>query len=85
MSATTIRITSLPARTTPRGAVWAAEGFAALLQWSTALIAAVTEQRRRAAEARAAREVMVLATSYADTQPGLASDLRGAAMRMNQD
>jgi len=46
---------------------------------------ALTERRRRAAELDAAREMMLMAREYDDTQPGFAADLRSAAMRMNRD
>lgn len=85
MTATTIKFTSHSARTAPRGAIWAATAFAALLRAGSKLMDVLTEQRRRAAELRAAREMMLMAREYDDTQPGFAADLRSAAMRMTRD
>ena len=85
MTVTTINFPTHTARTTPRGAIWAATAFAALLRAGNKVMDRLTEQRRRAAELHAAHEMMLMAREYDDTQPGFAADLRSAAMRMYRD
>ena len=85
MAATTLKLTSGPVLTAPRGAGWAASAFATVLLSTSSLLARAAEQRRISAELRAMQEMLRLANSYNDTQPGFAADLRAAAMRANAD
>lgn len=84
MAATTLKLTSVPVRSAPRGAGWAATAFAAVLEAGASLVDRYTAQRRRAAELRAMQEMFRLADSYASSQPGFASDLRAAATRVSE-
>ncbi len=84
MAATTLKLSSVPVRTAPRGAGWAATAFAAVLEAGASLIDSYMAQRRRAAELRAMQDMLRLADSYANSQPGFASDLRAAATRVSE-
>lgn len=83
MSATTIKLPSAPVITAaPRGAAWAANLFASLLQGLRAVGHNLIEQRRLWAEKRAIQEMLRLADTYSISQPGFAAELRAAAMRL---
>lgn len=83
MSATTIKLPSAPVTTaTPRGAAWAANLFARLLQGLRAVGHNLIEQRRLWAERRAVQEMLRLADTYSISQPGFAAELRAAATRL---
>lgn len=83
MSATTIKLPSAPVITAaPRGAAWAADVFASVLNGLRAVGRSLIEHRRQWAEARAVQEMLRLADSYSASQPGFSAELRAAAARL---
>jgi hypothetical protein len=83
MSATTLKLPSAPVKTAaPRGAAWAADVFAWVINGLRAVGRNIVEQRRLWAETRAIQEMLRLADSYSTSQPGFAAELRAAAARL---